>query len=77
MKNLLAIDIGNTNIAVGLFKGKRLAGKTKIRTFSYSSYIRRMRALIKELQLSIEEAGEAVISSVVPLALVRLVAGLR
>ena len=77
MKNLLAIDIGNTNITVGLFKGKKLSGKTKIPTFSYSAYIRRMKAMIRECRLGADDIGEAIISSVVPLALARLIVGLR
>lgn len=77
MSNLLAIDIGNTNITVGLFKGKKLSGRTKILTNSYSSYIRRIRGLIKGSRLSNEDMDEVIISSVVPLALARLIAELR
>ena len=76
MKNLLAIDIGNTNITVGLFTGKKLAGKVKIPTASYSSYIRKMRSLVHGAGAS-EQDIEAVISSVVPLALARLIVELR
>ena len=76
-KNLLAIDIGNTNITAGLFKGKTLSGRTKIPTCSYSSYIRRMRPLIKGSALEISDVKEAIISSVVPLALARLIVELR
>ena len=77
MMSLLAIDIGNTNITAGLFKGSKLSGKVKVPTFSYSSYIRRFKALIKEAGLEINSVNEATISSVVPLALARLAIELR
>jgi type III pantothenate kinase len=76
-KNILAIDIGNTNITVGLFKRKALCGKTKMPTASYSSYVRRMRSLVKECALDVPDISEAVVSSVVPLALARLVVELK
>jgi pantothenate kinase type III len=47
MRNLLAIDIGNTNITAGIFKGAKLLNKTKIPTYAYSSYAKRIKALIK------------------------------
>lgn len=75
--SLLAIDIGNTNITAGIFKGAKLFGKTKIPTNSYSSYIRRFKALIKETGLEVNMVDEAIVSSVVPLALARLMAELR
>ena len=77
MKNLLAVDIGNTNITIGLFKGKILSGKIKIPTGSYLSYIRGIRALIKRSGLHIGDVDNAVISSVVPLSLARFIVELR
>ena len=77
MAYLLAIDIGNTNITVGLFRGAKLIGKTKISTFFYSSYIKRIKALIKECGLKMDDVGSVVISSVVPLSLARLIVELR
>ncbi|MDP2929138.1 MAG: type III pantothenate kinase [Candidatus Omnitrophota bacterium] len=77
MKNLLAVDIGNTNITVGIFKGASLLGKVKISTNSYSLYIRRIKKLIKDAGLSVDKIGETVVSSVVPLALTRLVVELH
>lgn len=74
MKNLLAVDIGNTNITVGLFKGNKLSGKIKIPTNSYSSYIRNLRSLIKKSRLHV---NDTIISSVVPLALARFIVELR
>ena len=75
--NLLAIDIGNTNITAGVFNGARLLSKAKVPTSSYSSYIRRFKALIKEAGLEVGKMDEAIVSSVVPLALARLVVELR
>ena len=76
-KNLLAIDIGNTNITAGIFKGTKLLGKTKVPTPSYSSYIRQFKTLIKGSGLELKNVDEAIVSSVVPLALARLVVELR
>ena len=77
MKTLLAVDIGNTNITAGIFKGTKLLAKTKVPTSSHSSYIRRFKALIKEAGLEVGKVDEAIVSSVVPLALARLVVELR
>lgn len=77
MPNILTIDIGNTNITAGVFSGAKLLGKVKMPTPSYSSYIRRFKALIRSAGLEVGGVDEAVISSVVPLALARLVVELR
>jgi len=78
MKNiLLAVDIGNSNITAGIFKVKALAGKIKIPTCSYSSYIRRIRSLIKGASLDVDGPGRIIISSVVPLALARFIVEMR
>ena len=77
MMNLLAIDIGNTNITAGVFKGEKLLKKAKLPTPSSSSYIRRFKALIKESGIELNKVDEAIVSSVVPLALARLVVELR
>lgn len=74
MKYLLAVDIGNTNITAGLFKGSRLMGKIKIPTAAYSSYAKKIRPLIKNRSAN---DPDIVISSVVPLALARFVAEMR
>lgn len=83
---LLAVDIGNTNITAGIFKGAKLLGKTKIRTYAYSSYVRRVKALIKVIHSRRRGSNlpygkmddiEIIISSVVPLALARLIVKLR
>lgn len=77
MSYLLAIDIGNTNTTIGIFKGARLLGKVKIPTNSYSLYIKRIKKLIKSTDLGVDKINETVISSVVPLALARLVVELH
>ena len=84
MKTLLAIDIGNTNITAGIFRGKALSGKIKIPTSSYSSYIREIKTLIKNtgngrapLRVPYKCGIDVIISSVVPLATVRLIAELH
>lgn len=66
MKNLLAIDMGNTNITAGVFEGERLIIKIKIPTQSYYLYEKNFKRLLKK-------DCDIVISSVVPLALSRLV----
>ena len=66
MNNLLAIDIGNTNITTGIFRGKRLIAKAKMPTKAfYLSKIVKRRPCV------------AIISSVVPEALPRVIKCLR
>ena len=77
MMDLLSIDIGNTNITAGIFKGVKLAGKTKIPTNAYSSYAKKIKSLIKVIHYGKLDNIEVIISSVVPLALARLVAELH
>jgi type III pantothenate kinase len=73
MHHILAIDIGNTNITVGLFDGKKLAVKTKIPTNSYSLYRRSISPLLSRGPHGVN----VIISSVVPLALARFIVELR
>jgi len=77
MMNLLAIDIGNTNITAGIFEGAKLLNKSKIPTCAYSSYAKRVKALIKVIPYGRMDDIEIIVSSVVPLALARFVAELR
>lgn len=65
--NLLAIDIGNTNIAAGFFRDGKLVRKFKIPTHSYALYGRRFKRI----------PDDVIISSVVPLALSRLLVHLN
>ncbi|MDP3804614.1 MAG: type III pantothenate kinase, partial [Candidatus Omnitrophota bacterium] len=64
MKNLLAIDIGNTNITLGIFFGARLIKKTKIPTADDALYKRRLIRFLNKRDIE-----GAIISSVVPKAL--------
>ncbi len=74
MNNLVAIDIGNTNITAGVFKaGCCLAAKTKIPTAAYSDYEKDFKLLFKKAGLDLEGRHDVIISSVVPVALARLV----
>lgn len=67
----LVIDIGNTNIAAGLFSGSRLVKKTKAPTDRYSQYPKTFKPLLNG------GVNGIIISSVVPLALMRLVCELK
>ncbi|MCM8793090.1 MAG: type III pantothenate kinase [Candidatus Omnitrophica bacterium] len=67
---LLTIDIGNTNISYGIFKGEILIKKGKIPTES-PDYLRYLR------NFPWEDIGEIIICSVVPQGLKRLRNGLK
>lgn len=69
MRHLLAIDIGNTNITLGIFAGKRLVKKSKIPTPEYHLYENRLKRFLNK---SVSPVEGAIISSVVPKALSRL-----
>ena len=73
MKKLLAIDIGNTNITLGVFKGSRLVKKAKIPTHTYSIHEKNMKAFINSACAKGECSCRVIISSVVPIALCRIV----
>ncbi|MDP2912769.1 MAG: type III pantothenate kinase [Candidatus Omnitrophota bacterium] len=64
MKYLLAIDIGNTNITIGLFDETRLVRKTKISTRRHAEY----KALIRRFAGRADAVKSIVMSSVVPRA---------
>jgi len=66
--HLIAVDIGNTNITVGVFKGKSLIKKTKIPTNAYSLYDKNFRKFPK---------ADIIMSSVAPVSLSRLIASLN
>jgi type III pantothenate kinase len=68
MKRLLAVDIGNTNITFGLFGTWGLERKAKVPTHRYAIYPRRLAAFTRLAP------RRAVVSSVVPLALSRVIA---
>lgn len=73
MKNLLAIDIGNTNITAGLFIGEKLTVKDNTPTHASYLYERFFKRLLRPAELKPDGLEGIVISSVVPLALSRLV----
>lgn len=77
MKTILAIDIGNTNITVGLFKGDRLSAKSKIPTRQGASYKKGLAKFLGTAKTEPECIEAAVISSVVPRALAILSKCLR
>jgi len=59
MKMLLAVDIGNTNITLGLYRGRRIIRQFQVPTRGYS--VRRLRQ-----GLGRDNIEEAIICSVVP-----------
>ena len=73
MEILIAIDIGNTNITAGVFKGASLVAKTKIPAHTYSKYEGGLKGLFRKAGLCLAEEHEVIISSVVPVVLARLV----
>ena len=66
---LLAIDIGNTNIVVGAFEGKRLIRNWRIGTAparSSDEYAVLLKELLSMASLGFEDVEDAVLSCVVP-----------
>jgi type III pantothenate kinase len=66
---LLAIDIGNTNIALGVFEGSKLLHHWRVGTHRYATsdeYAAQTRALFDLADLAVERVSDAVIASVVP-----------
>jgi len=77
MSIILAIDIGNTNITAGIFKGPKLAAKIKFSTQKPSLYNSELRKLLGEVGLKPSGIEGVIISSVVPDALSKLLLHLR
>lgn len=71
---LLALDVGNTSITAGLFRGKRLAARGRIPTREPGAerYARALRGLLRELRAPPGKVEAVIISSVVPRATVAL-----
>jgi type III pantothenate kinase len=66
---LLAVDIGNTNIALGLFEGKKLAQHWKIRSErekTSDEYEIMLLSLLSLANLDARDISSVIISSVVP-----------
>jgi type III pantothenate kinase len=74
MKNAITVDIGNTNITVGVFIAGRLSSKGKIPTHTYSLYESGLKKIFRASGLGREVIRQMIISSVVPIALSRFVA---
>lgn len=77
MKNILAVDIGNTNITMGLFKGRKLVKKLKVPTYSSHLHGKYCISAYRSAGLDVKDVADVVISSVVPLALARFIAELN
>jgi len=73
MKHMLAVDIGNTNITVGIFCGARMLAKTKIPTHNYSLYEENIKRFLKSRGIEMKDLETVAISSVAPLALARFI----
>ncbi len=64
---IIAIDVGNTNINIGVFKGSRLKLKLNIPTKSSRSILRnKLRQLLRPLKLAKTQLDMIIICSVVP-----------
>lgn len=66
---LLAIDIGNTNTAIGVFEGSKLAHHWRTGThrhYTSDEYATAVRALLDLAQLRADTIRDAIVSSVVP-----------
>ncbi|MBI3323363.1 MAG: type III pantothenate kinase [Candidatus Omnitrophica bacterium] len=77
---LLAIDVGNTSISVGAFRGKRLVSRGRIPTRGprpEGRYAAALRALLRGLRAAPAQVDGAIISSVVPRATAALKRALR
>jgi type III pantothenate kinase len=72
-KNMLAVDIGNTNITVGIFRGGKLFKKTKMPTDAYNMHEECIGEFFRNCRIDCHDVESVVMSSVVPLALARMV----
>ncbi len=66
---LIAVDIGNTNIAIGIFEGENLAENWKIRSDAEKTcdeYKVILRGLLRSSSLEEEQVTSGILSSVVP-----------
>ena len=66
---LLALDVGNTNITIGAFRGDQLTGRWRLRTIreqTVDEWGVLLRNLFSLSGLELESAGGIIISSVVP-----------
>ena len=77
---LLAIDVGNTNITVGIFRGERLISHGRISTLgprTVDEVTITLQGLLHNLKISLEQVDGVILSSVVPQATVALKQALK
>ncbi|HIE64327.1 MAG: type III pantothenate kinase [Nitrospira sp.] len=68
-KNLLALDIGNTNIVCGLFEGQKLLGECRLETIpprTYDEYATLLSDFLSSLKMAFSDISDVILSSVVP-----------
>ncbi|MFH1995462.1 MAG: type III pantothenate kinase [Candidatus Omnitrophota bacterium] len=71
--NLLAIDIGNTNIALGIFKGEKLVARASVATGKHRRYAGALERCAAMSGIGGKgKIGAVIVSSVVPDALKRI-----
>lgn len=66
---ILVIDVGNTNIVLGVYQGQELIEHWRIatdRTRTTDEYGMLVKALFRDAELNVEEIEGIVLSSVVP-----------
>ncbi len=66
---LLTVDIGNTNITLGVFEGKKLMATSRmntIQTRTSDEYGIVMREMLSASGVATEDIGDAIVASVVP-----------
>ena len=68
MTLLLAIDVGNTNISLGLFRARHLVSTERISTQGAKEIPRAVRRLLRKQRLHRMVIGGVILSSVVPSA---------
>lgn len=80
MDSLLAINVGNSNTALGVWDGKSWVGQWRVRTVTArmpDDYLLLFEGLLGRIGLSVERLKRSVIASVVPQMTDRLVSMIR
>ena len=65
---LLAIDVGNTSITAGVFRGKRLLGQGRIPTRTDRRLASDLKNVLRGKRIALQEIQAVIVSSVVPRA---------
>ena len=73
---LLALDVGNTNITIGLFRKSRLVRRGRVPTHG-SSYIKALGGLLRRFKIAPVSVDGVIVSSVVPKATLVLKSALK